>query len=50
VLHDQYLDGVESALTKADKQINKAIDSDDYDDLEKALSKADTEVDDAVDS
>jgi uncharacterized membrane protein len=50
VLHDQYLDGVESALTKADKQVNKAIDSDDYDDLQKALSKADTEVDAAVDS
>ena len=50
VLDDQYLDGVESALTKADKQVNKAIDSGDYDKLQKALSKADTEVDDAVDS
>jgi uncharacterized membrane protein len=50
VLHDQYLDGVEGALTKADKQVNKAIDSGDYDQLQKALSKADTEVDDAVDS
>ncbi len=50
VLDDRYLDGVESALTKADKQINKAIDSGDYDKLQKALSKADTEVDDAVDS
>jgi ribosomal protein S20 len=37
-------------LTKADKQVNKAIDSDDYDKIRKALSKADTEVDDAVDS
>ena len=50
VLDDEYLDGVQNALTKADKQVNKAIDSGDYDDLKKALSKADTEVDDAVDS
>ena len=50
VLDDQYLDGVEAALTKADKQVNKAIDSGDYEKLQEALSKADDEVDDAVDS
>ena len=50
VLDDRYLDGVEGTLTKADKQVNKAIDSDDYNEIQKALSKADTEVDDAVDS
>ncbi len=49
VLDDQYLDGVQAALGKADKQLNQAIDSDDYDTIQKALSEASGEVDDAND-
>jgi uncharacterized membrane protein len=50
VLDDQYLDGVQGALTKADKQVNKAISSGDYDKLQKAVAQAQGEVDDAVES
>jgi uncharacterized membrane protein len=50
VLDDQYLDNVDSALTKADKKVNKAIDKGDYDDIQKAINDASDEVDDAVDS
>lgn len=50
VLDDQYLDNVDSALTKADKKVNKAIDKDDYDAIEKAIADASDEVDDAIDS
>ena len=50
VIDDTYLDGVQKALGKADKRINKAIDSDDYDQLQKALAKSSDEIGDAVDS
>ena len=50
VIDDQYLDNVESALTKADKKLNKAIDSGDYDDIQKAIADAADNVDDAIDS
>jgi uncharacterized membrane protein len=50
VLDDQYLDNVESALTQADKKVNKAIDSGDYADIQKALANAADSVDGAIDS
>jgi uncharacterized membrane protein len=50
VVDDQYLDDVDSALTKADKKVNKAIDKGDYEDIQKAINDASDEVDDAVDS
>jgi ribosomal protein S20 len=50
VLDDQYLDNVDSALTKADKKVNKAIDKGDYDAIEKAINDASDNVDDAIDS
>jgi uncharacterized membrane protein len=50
VMDDQYLDGVEKALGKADKQYNKAISKGDYDDIVDALNKGDEEVSDAVES
>jgi len=50
VMDDKYLDNVQAALTKADKQVNKAISSGDYDKLQKAVGKAQGEVDDAVES
>jgi len=50
VVDNQYLDGVEKALGKADKQYNKAISKGDYDDIVDALNKGDKEVSDAVES
>jgi len=50
VIDDKYLDRVGTALTKADKRVNKAIDADDYDKLQKALSKSSDEIGDAIDS
>jgi len=50
VMDNQYLDGVEKALGKADKQYNKAISKGDYDDIVDALNKGDEEVSDAVES
>jgi uncharacterized membrane protein len=50
VIDDRYLDRVASALTKADKRVDKAIDSGDYDKLQKALEKSEREIGDAVDS
>ena len=50
VLDGKVLDRVEKALGKANKRINKAIDSDDYDQLQKALAKSSDEIGDAVDS
>jgi len=50
VIDNKYLDRVEAALTKANKNISKAIDQDDYDKLEKAVSDAQKDVGDAVDS
>jgi uncharacterized membrane protein len=50
VVDDKYLDRVQGALTSADKNISKAISSDDYDQLQKAISESDEDVADAVDS
>ena len=50
VIDNKYLDRVEGALTKADKRISKAIDSDDYEKLQKAVSKSADEISDAADS
>jgi hypothetical protein len=50
VLDDQYLDNVDAALGKADKKVNKAIDSGDYADIQKAIAEGADNVDDAIDS
>jgi hypothetical protein len=50
VVDNQYLDGVEAALGKADDQVSKAISRGDYDDILDALSDGGDEVADAVDS
>lgn len=50
IVDDRYLDRVEKALTKANKRINKAIDSGDYEKLEKALATSAGQVDEALDS
>jgi uncharacterized membrane protein len=50
VVDNKYLDRVEAALVKSDKQISKAISKDDYDKLAKAVSKSDDEITDAVES
>ena len=50
VVDDKYLDRVQAALTKADKNVSKAIDQDDYDKLSKAISDSQQDVDDAIDS
>jgi uncharacterized membrane protein len=48
VVDDVWADKVEKALVKADKRINKAVDSGDYEKLEAALAQSDAEVADAV--
>ena len=50
VVDDTYLDGVQKALGKSVKRINKAIDKDDYDKLRKAVEKSQDEIGDAIDS
>jgi uncharacterized membrane protein len=50
VVDDKYLDRVGAALTRADKNVSKAIDQDDYDKLSKAISDSQKDVDDAIDS
>jgi len=50
VVDDKYLDRVQAALTSADKNVSKAISSDDYDQLQAAVSKSADDVDKAVDS
>jgi hypothetical protein len=50
VVDNQYLDGFEAALGKADDQVSKAISKGDYDDIVDALSKGGDEVADAIDS
>ncbi|MDX2378146.1 MAG: DUF1269 domain-containing protein [Acidimicrobiia bacterium] len=50
VVDNKYLDRVGAALTKADKNVSKAIDQDDYDKLSKAISDSQKDVDDAIDS
>ena len=44
VLDDQYLDRVEKTLAKATKNVNKAIDSGDYDQLQAAIAKGGADV------
>ena len=48
VVDDEWADKVENALVKSDKRINKAIDSDDYDELWKAIAKYSDEVSGAI--
>lgn len=50
VVDDQWADKVENALVKSDKRINKAIDSDDYDQLQKAIAKSSDDVSGAITS
>ena len=50
VIDDKYLDRVQAALASADKNISKAISSDDYDQLQQALADSQADVDKAVDS
>ena len=50
VVDDVYADRVENALNKADKRVNKAIDSGDYEQLQKALAQSSDEVSDAATS
>ena len=50
VIDNKYLDRVESALTRSDKRITKAIDSGDYEKLKKAVDKSAGDVGNAVDS
>src|SRR5262249_45544312 len=50
VVDDQWADKVENALVKSDKRIDKAIDSNDYNELEKAISKSSQEVSSAITS
>lgn len=50
VIDNKYLDLVESALTRSDKRVSKAIDSGDYDKLQKAISESADDVGGAVDS
>ena len=50
VIDDKYLDRVQAALASADKNVSKAISSDDYDQLQQALADSQADVDKAVDS
>ena len=50
VMEDMYLDRVEAALSNANKNINKAIDSGDYEQIKKAIADSDDDVADAIDS
>jgi uncharacterized membrane protein len=50
IVDDKYLDRVGASLTKADKNVSKAIDSGDADKLQKAISDSSDDVADAVDS
>jgi uncharacterized membrane protein len=50
IIDDKYLDRVQAALTKADKNVSKAISKDDYDKLSKAVSDSAQNVDDAIES
>ena len=50
VVDDKWADNVEKALTRADKRISKAIDSDDYDKLRKAIEESADDVVDQINS
>lgn len=49
VAEDVYLDGIDKALAKSAKKVNKAIDSGDVDKLRRELEDAGARIDDAVD-
>ena len=48
VIDDKYLDRVEAALGKAVKNVNKAIDRDDYEELEKAINEGGDKIAKAI--
>jgi uncharacterized membrane protein len=50
VLNNKYLQRVQQALEKANKNVSKAIDSGDYDQLQEALAKSEKSVGEAADS
>ncbi|GAA1938150.1 hypothetical protein GCM10009775_32790 [Microbacterium aoyamense] len=50
VVDDKWADRVENALTRSDKRISKAIDSDDYDKLRKALEESADDVVEQINS
>ena len=50
IVDNKYLDRVGAALTKADKNVSKAIDSGDAEKLQKAIDDSSDDVADAVDS
>jgi uncharacterized membrane protein len=50
IVDNKYLDRVGDALTKADKNVSKAIDSGDAEKLQKAIDDSSDDVADAVDS
>jgi uncharacterized membrane protein len=50
VVDDKWADNVEKALTRADKRISKAIDSDDYEKLRKAIDESADDIVDQINS
>ncbi|MFK4806465.1 DUF1269 domain-containing protein [Microbacterium sp. ZW CA_36] len=50
VVDDKWADNVEKALTRADKRISKAIDSDDYEKLREAIDKSADDVVEQINS
>ena len=50
IVDNKYLDRVGAALTKADKNVSKAIDSGDAEKLQKAISDSTDDVGEAIDS
>jgi len=50
IVDDKYLDRVGAALSKADKNVSKAIDAGDADKLQQAISDSADDVSDAIDS
>ena len=50
VVDNLYLDRVDSAVTKATKKVNKAIDKGDYDAVVKAVNEGDEKIIDAAES
>ncbi|WP_349425765.1 DUF1269 domain-containing protein [Microbacterium sp. LWS13-1.2] len=50
VVDDKWADNVEKALTRADKRISKAIDSDDYEKLREAIEKSADDVVEQINS
>jgi len=50
VVDDKWADNVEKALTRADKRISKAIDSDDYEKLRKAIEESADDIVEQINS